>query len=589
MARAASPAERINRSMSRRRHFLAVCALLLALAILGKLVHIQLFQGAALAAQGEALRTVSVEVAAPRGTITDRNGELFATSVDRYNVVVDQVGLADYKYVTEDGDLLTGAIAAAKRLSPILQIDEPILAAQLAGERRFVYLLKNITPEQWREIADLRVSGISGERTSQRTYPAGTTAGSLVGWVGADGTPLGGLELALDERLSGTPGLRVYERGLRGQQIPAADASQVEPVPGEDVTLTIDRDLQWKAQQLADDVMRQTGASRVSIVIQDVESFELLALADSGAMDPQDPTGVPQARRASQSVTEIFEPGSTTKVITMATAIELGLTTPDEQFVVKDTIKMPNNESFRDALPHPAQQLTTAGIVATSSNTGTITIGQRIPVQTYHDFLVKFGIGQSANLGLPGETRGLLIDDPNRWDGRTRYAVLFGQGLAVNAVQNVSVFSTIANGGVRLPVTLVRSDEPLEGVEVVSEDTAQQVLDMLEGAVESDGGTGRQAQVPGYRIAGKTGTAQAADSDGKMTRHVASFVGVVSGEKPEVTIAVTVVDPKTSIYGSTVAAPVFSEMAEFTVQHLGIPPVEDAKPRYATSWGDEAG
>lgn len=587
MASATARLDRLNRSFSRRRKVLAGFVLLLALAILGKLIHVQIFEGAALAAQGEALRTVSVEVEAPRGTITDRNGEVLATSVDRYNVYVDQVALAEYKYVNEDGDTVYGAIPAAKRLAPVMQMDEPVLAARLAGDRRFVYLLKNITPEQWREIDDLRIPGIGGERTSQRMYPAGTTGGSLVGWVGDDGTALGGLELALDERLSGTPGQRVYERGLRGQQIPSADASQVEPIPGEDVELTIDRDLQWKAQQIADDVMRTTGASRVSIVVQDVETFELLALADSGAMDPQDPTGVPQDRRASRSVTEVFEPGSTSKVITMAAAIELGLTTPEEQFVVKDTIVTPNNEGFRDALPHPPQQLTTAGIVATSSNTGTITIGSRIPSQSLHDYLVKFGLGQSASLGLPGETRGLLAESAKQWDGRTKYAVMFGQGVAVNSVQNIGVFSTIANGGVRLPSTLVRSDEPVEGIEVVSEDTAQQVMAMLESVVEGEGGTGSRARVPGYRVAGKTGTAQAADADGKMTRHFASFAGIVSGDEPEVAITVTIADPKTSIYGSVVAAPVFSEMAQFTMQHLGIPPVEEGELRYATTWGED--
>lgn len=578
----------LARSLRRRHHVMIAFVIFGVLAIVAKLIYIQVLAGPALAAEGEALRTTTVTVEAPRGDIVDRNGQILATSADAYNVVVDQVNVRKFTFIDDQGTEHSGAIAAAKVLAPMLEVDAPVLAARLAGERRFVYLAKGLTPAQWQEISELDVSGVFGEKTSTRLYPAGTTAGSIIGWVGAEGKGLGGLELMYDEYLSGTPGQRVYEQGRRGQQIPMAGASNIDPIPGNTLTLTLDRDLQWKAQELIDESVRSTGAKRGSIVIQDTTTFEILAMADSGAMDPNDPTAVPNPQRASRSVTEVFEPGSTAKVITMAAALELGLVQPLEKFEVDYTLKTSNGQVFRDSSPHGKLQLTAAGIFAKSSNTGTIMIGERIPTQVRHDYLKKFGLGESAELGIPGETRGLLIEDAAKWDGRTKYAVLFGQGLAVNAVQNVSVFSTIANGGLRLDSSIVK---PLEGQpvpsnpgqQVVSEKTAQTVMQMLEGAV-TEGGTGTRAQIPGYRIAGKTGTAQAADEQGQMTRHVASFAGVAPADNPQIAVVVTLIDPKTSIYGGTVAAPVFQEITGFALQHLGIKPSQGTPQALAVVW-----
>ena len=321
-----------------------------------------------------------------------------------------------------------------------------------------------------------------------------------------------------------------------------------------------------------------------------VKTGEVLAMAESRTVDPNDPGADDTLWGGSSAVSDVFEPGSTAKIITMAAAIETGITDPLEQYTVPYNYTTANGQTFKDSHEHAGMQLTTTGILAESSNTGTVMIGQDLPEQVRHDYLSKFGFGQKTGIELPAEQAGRLWD-ADKWDGRTKYAVLFGQGLSVTALQATDVFATIANGGVRVTPHLVKGwTEPdgtytpaqaAETTQVVSPETAQTVLTMMESAV--DEGTGSAAAIPGYRVAGKTGTAQAWAADGTQGI-TASFIGVAPADNPEIAVSVVLHNPRTSEWGGTVAAPVFSDVAGYALTELGIAPSGTQPQLFPTMW-----
>lgn len=547
---------------------LLTVVLLVLVVYSARLIQVQGIEGAALATEALDARLHTIAIPGDRGEILDANGVVLATSVERYNIVANQVQVAQWKGSTDS------VSQAAALLSPLVGVPAPELGARMLGERLFVYLAKGVAPDVYREVMALGISGISGERTTERVYPAGTTAGNIIGFVGAEGYGQAGFEQTFDEALAGEAGSETYEQGARGQRIPSGADDLVPAVPGQDLTLTIDRDLSFMAQEALDEQVLATGAEWGVVEIVDVRTGEILALADSRTVDPNDP-GSPTASRAAASV---YEPGSTAKVIAMAAILETGLATPTSQYVVPYTYAVPNGQSFKDSHEHPDLQLTLNGILAESSNTGTVMVGSQLPTQVRHDYLTKFGFGTTTGVGLPGESAGLL-NDADDWDGRTEYAVLFGQGVAVTTLQATQVFATLANGGLRVQPHLVAGVTGADGVfhateladpqRVVSEETADTLVQMLESAVAE--GTGGNAAVPGYRIAGKTGTSQAFEGGG-VIKNVASFIGIAPADDPRLVVNVALYDPKTSIYGGVVAAPVFSEVTGYALQYLGIPP-----------------
>ncbi|MHA7134925.1 peptidoglycan D,D-transpeptidase FtsI family protein [Oerskovia turbata] len=599
-----------GRPESRQRWVMAV-ALLVLLVFTARLVYVQVVIGPSLAEAAENTRMQSHVTMAHRGDITDAEGVVLATSIDRYTVSADQKTIPDFVPTsrhTIDGKKVegTGAVALARLLAPILDRPAPELAAQLSGTNgrvnRNVILKKGVVPEVQRQIAALGVSAyIRTELTTERTYPAGTTAGNIVGYVGAktsedgkteDVVGLGGIEATYDDLLTGTPGSESFQRagGAAGVRIPGSTQERVAAVPGDAVALSIVRDVAWKAQDSIDKAVLETGADYGIAVVQDVRTQEILALADSGAADPNDRSSA-RVAEGSRAVKDVFAPGSTGKVITMAAVIEEGLATPTSQYEVDYTYTTPNGETFRDSHHHDLERMTLAGILAQSSNTGTVMVGQHLPKQTREDYLRAFGFGSKTGLGLPGESAGILAP-AEKWDGRTEYAVLFGQGLAVNAVQATSVFSTIANGGVRVAPTLLKGTTGPDGVfvpaperestQVVSESTADQVLHMMEAVVED--GSGSAAAIDGYRVAGKTGTAEEVGANGQLTDIMASFIGVAPADDPQYTVAVFLKNPRTNIFGGMVAAPVFKDVMGFTLQHMNVPPSSRVDEPYPTTW-----
>jgi cell division protein FtsI (penicillin-binding protein 3) len=573
-----------------RRQAALVAVLTVLLVFSGRLVYVQAFQGPELAEQAKDDRTRTSAIRAPRGDILDADGEVLATSVERFNIGVNQRLVKNYVVTNEEKEVVgRGAAAAAEALAPLLGRDKAELGAQLVGDSTFVYLAKGLTPEQWREIDALRIPGIEPEETTERIYPNGTTAGNVLGFVGADGQGLAGLELTYDDALTGTDGSLTVEIGGTGQVIPTGHREEVPAAPGRTVHTTIDRDLQYFAQRSIDEAVATHGGAWGAVVVEEIGTGRILALADSGTVDPNDFQSWDAQDRGSRAVQSPYEPGSTGKLPTFAIALEQGLVTPDTVFTVPDTLTMPNGQTFRDNSPHATETLTTTGVLQMSSNTGTVQIGDLVDDRARFELLRAFGFGERTGIELPGESAG-VVRDPDTWDRRTRYTTMFGQGMSVTLLQNTSMVATLGNDGVRMDPHVVDGTtdgdgvfaptEVADGEEVVSPATAETMLAMME-TVVADGGTGPQGAVPGYRVAAKTGTAEILDAAGGLSNRLGSFVGVAPAEDPRVAVGVVVYRGAGTSYGGTVAAPTFREVTAFALREMGVAPSTEPPPTLA--------
>ncbi len=581
----------------RRQGILTVLVLALLAVFSLRLIQIQAIDAQDLAEQALAKRLVTSEIEVPRADILDRDGAVLATSADRYHISVNQVELADWQRTSNGHVVASGPADAATILAPILGADEATLEATLTGDSTHVYVAKNVSPDTWGLIHDEGITGIDAEPTSERIYPNGDVAGNVVGFVGgssdASGTVgLAGLEYEFEDELLGTSGSLTYERGGGGVVIPTGVRAETPAVPGLDVVTTIDRDLQWQVQERIDTAVADTGSEWGVVIVMDVHTGEIYVLADSSTVDPNHPGRSAAEDRGSRAVSAVFEPGSTGKIITMAALLEEGLATPTDQYFAPYEYTAPSGQTFHDSHEHATQRLTLTGILSTSSNTGTVQAGSPLTLQQRYDYLAAFGLGKPTGVGLPGESAGIL-HDVSDWDKRTQDVILFGQGVSVTALQTAQVYATIANGGVLVHPTVVKGFSDANGTlipitstgepqRVVSEQTASELMRMLESVVDT--GTGRPAQVAGYRIAGKTGTAQAADGEGGMTSVVASFVGIAPADDPRIVVSVILYNPKGDVWGSAVAAPVFSDVTSDALRALGVPPSGATEALYPTTW-----
>ncbi|MGN8246410.1 peptidoglycan D,D-transpeptidase FtsI family protein [Cellulomonas soli] len=552
----------------------------------GRLVWVQGIHGSEVAALAlEARLTPQIESIGTRGQITDTNGTALAVSVERYVVSVNQQVVEDYQGTNGTSD---GAVGVAERLAPLLDMDPATLGAALVGDRKYKVIAKDVLPAVAREIRAEGLPGVGVDKKAERVYPNGDLAGNIIGFVNSNGVGLAGLEQALDGQLQGTAGSSVYERGLRGQPIPGGYNESTDAVPGDSVQLTLNADIQWKAQEAIDAQVAATGADSGAIVVMDTVTGEIYALADSGSLDPNNPGD--STGSVTPSVSDVFEPGSTGKVITMAAALETGLVTPLTPFEVPYQYTS-NGQTFKDSHEHGLLKLTTTGILAESSNTGTLMIGEQLSLAQRYDYLSRFGFGSRTGIELPAESAGLLRDGDewDSWDKRSQLSVLFGQSVSVTALQATSVFATIANNGVRAQPHLVKGWTSADGTytpatvaagtQVVSEQTADTVLSMLESVV--DDGTGGKASIPGYRVAGKTGTAQ---NWTKPVGVTASFIGVAPADSPRIAVSVVLKNPRTSEFGGVVAAPVFSDVTAYALAELGVAPSGSQPTLFPTTW-----
>jgi cell division protein FtsI (penicillin-binding protein 3) len=543
-------------------------------------------------------------VPATRGNILDRGGAVLATSLERYDVTVDQRAVPKYaKYVRDAAGhkkkVELGLAGAVRDLAPVLGMSQPALRAKLAGHKGFVYVQKQVTPQTWRAVKAVQVPGIYAERTSSRFYPGNGLGSSVVGFVGTDpetGTdlvPRAGIEQSWNAALTGRAGSVTYERDPKFRQIAGGEVDRKPAVEGRDVQLTIDRDLQWRAEQLLAAKVKQTKALSGVVVVMRRDG-QILALANAPGFNPNDTRKAKAENMYNRALSEVYEPGSTGKVMTAAAVLEEGVVTPSTPFSVDATVTRAG-KVFHDSHAHPTEHLTFAGVLAKSSNVGTIMAGEKLSPGTMYRYLSGFGIGQPSGLKFPGESRGILAPVQD-WSGSQRYTVLFGQGLSVNALQAAGVYQTIANDGVRVQPQLVSGTRDASGrftaaptpkrVRVVSAQTARSVRTMLEGVVSNEG-TAPEARIDGYRVAGKTGTAQRVDPQcGCYKGYTGSFIGMAPADDPQLVVAVTLQRPRNGYFGGVVAAPVFHDVMTYALQKLQIPPTGTASPKVSITTGD---
>ena len=533
----------------------------------GRLVQLQAVQGKALATKAVDQRLRTQALPAPRGTILDRAGEPLALTVEARNIVADQTKVGDPN-------------ALAAQLGPVIGADPALLAVRLTGTKRFMYVAKGITPQVWDRVAELRLPGISSETTAQRVYPAGDLAANVVGFTNDAGTGSGGIEYAFQDALAGKAGERTFERGPGGHVIPTGANATTAAEPGSTVHLTLDRDIQFVAQQALAAQVEKSRADSGTIVVMDPATGDILALAMVPTFDPNHPATSTDAARGNRALSNVFEPGSTSKLMTLAAVVNEGAATPYSTITVPGSLKR-GGKVFHDHNPHGTERLTLAGVMAESSNIGTILAAERIGGRRLYSYLKKFGVGVPTGLHFPAESAG-FVPAYGDWSATSFPTIAFGQGLSVNAVQSASVFATIANNGVKVQPRLVDQITHPDGsvttpataapVQVVTPQTAQQMRAMLESVVGS-GGTGTAAAIPGYRVGGKTGTAMEYREDCHCYRGVvASFIGMAPVDAPRLVVAVSIFNPRVGHFGGELGGPVFKRVMTYALQTLKIPP-----------------
>lgn len=575
----------MNPSRRRALQFFGVAGFAL---LTGKTAWLQAVDGPALAATAKAERTVTWVNRAARGDIKGRDGSVLASSTISYDIGVNQVTISQYEQTSTDGSASAdgapavvghGAVAAAKQIAPILGVDAQELGAKMVGTSTYAVIAENVDPDTWRRINALDIPGVEPDQRIRRLYPAGKVAGNVVGYTyeGDNRQLIGsaGLELTQNRKLTGTNGKGSVEIGKTGAIIPTGDQTDVPSVAGQTVRTTINPDLQAVAQDALDEVVKVQNADWGTIVVMEPSTGKLLVLADSSSVDPSDPSATDAEDRDARSVQAVFEPGSVGKVVTFATALEEGTMTPTDAWTVPYQWTASNGQTFKDSHEHAVEYLTSAQVLAESSNVGTVQIGEELDDTVRYQYMEKFGFGSLTGIEMPAESAGLLYA-PSKWDDRTRYTTMFGQGYAGTSLQAVQVLATVANKGVRVPPRVIDAwidadgnetpQEAGEGVRVISEDTASTLTEMLIG-VTQEGGTAEEASLDGYLVAGKTGTTEILTESGT----VASFVGFTPARDPAIAVAVIVYKPD-GTYGGTVSAPVFRKVAIAALHQLDIAP-----------------
>jgi cell division protein FtsI (penicillin-binding protein 3) len=546
-----------------------------------QLLRIQAFDASATQAAALQKRAVTHTTPPMRGQIVDTNGVVLADSVERYTLTVDPTVVDEYKKRVDGRVTTVGVAGAVADLGPLLGMSAAELTPLLTKPKtRYVIVKKEINPTVWAKIRALGMPGIAAERQAERVYPNGMSAAQVVGFVRNDQTPGAGVEYMLNSTLAGTPGKTVAETARDGYTIPGSERTVTEVQNGRDVRLTIDADMQWYAQNAIAKQVTAVGAESGTAVVIEVATGKVRAAASYPTFDPNDIAAADKKTLGNFAFNDAFEPGSTGKLMTMAAALQEGVITPTTGVIVPERLPRAGIR-FKDNEAHGVENMTATGVIGKSSNMGTILIGERVKPQVMESYYRKFGVGQKTPIGFPGESAGVLAKASD-WNAQQRYTLLFGQGYAVTAVQAASVFQTIANGGVRIAPSLVEGTvndagtlvptPAATGERVVSQQTATELSRMMEEVTGPDG-TARDARIKGYRVAGKTGTADRYDD--KLKRYngfTASFIGYAPAEKPKYVVAVFIQKPASGMFGGALAGPVFNQVMTYLIERDNTPP-----------------
>ena len=585
--RSAPSAKRIRRRTAwdvgtRRIRWLLGIYLLALLVAVGQLVNIQVVQAPDYADRSVAQRARTVELAATRGRIYDREGDVLATSVHAATVYADPRAYQPGR--TPDGQPVPPAgdpAEVAAVLADVLDRDPAPIEARLRRDAHFVYVARQLDWEVGEAIRDLELPGVGILVEPRRVYPNSGLGAQVVGFTGIDGDGLQGLEMAYDQVLRGRPGTLAFEQAPGGLGIASGLRELIPPEAGTDLVLTLDRDIQHAAERAAAETMEAYSARGASVVVLDVATGEILAMASVPGFDPNRRTDDERDRWRNRAVTDVFEPGSTQKALTIAAAVEMGIVAPWTLVDVPRSLRV-GNKSFTDVIRHEEDALTVEQVLARSSNVGTIAIAQELGEQRLDDHLRAFGYGRQLGVGFPGEATGILMPSEQWWT-TSLPTIAIGQGVAVTLLQLANAYAALANDGVAVQPRVVRGTVGEDGrltpaapgaeERVVSSETAAVVREMLVAAVSGERATGGRAQVTGYSVGGKTGTARKPNEDarGYSDQYVATFVGFAPVEDPQLVVAVMVDEPY-PIFGGVVAAPLFREVMEAALTLRQVPP-----------------
>jgi cell division protein FtsI (penicillin-binding protein 3) len=529
---------------------------------------------------------VEVDLPAERGEILDRNGKPLADSIDGMMVVADPTLTAEH------------APELARFLYKRLDVDYSTTLNRLREDgSRFEYIARRVPSTKATEVvaaaARQGYDGLDTRRDPVRDYPAGDVAANLVGFLGTD-EPLAGLERTFDDLLAGTDGSERYEVG-GGNRLPLGESTVTEPVDGQDLRITIDTDLQWYTHRVLRQTVENARAESGFAVVMDSRTGELLAVADDPTFDANDPTSAEKENLGSRAMQDVYEPGSVEKVLTMSSLLDLGLVTPRTRIVVPPVLNR-EDSPIGDWFDHGTIHLTLTGVLAKSSNIGTVRAADKFGQGQLYSYLREFGLGKKTGIGVRGETQGLLPAG-STWTHQMQDRIAFGQSLSVNGVQMAAAVNTIANDGVRVSPSLIEGSATTDEGEVVGTDhtterrvvsskAARDTARMMERVVDPEVGIAPGAAVPGYRVAGKTGTAQRVGGecgcyDGTFT---VSFAGFAPADDPRFTIYVVVQNPGNGGGGGSVGGPAFARIMSYALTRYAVPPTGTKPSRLPVEW-----
>jgi cell division protein FtsI (penicillin-binding protein 3) len=538
-----------------RSRFVVVLVAAAFLLLLGRAVFVQVVRTDFYQAQGEKRFVHKQALPASRGRILDRNGLVLATSVAMPTALVDT------KTFAADS-------AQRKALAGLLAMPAADLDQRLAGATGTVTLRRHVPEDRWQEVKALKIRGLHEVREYQRRYPEGAAAAHVVGFTDIDDRGQEGIELGFQSQLLGTSGQRTVLRDRLGRVVEDI-GDQADPVHGSDITLSIDSKVQFFAWQRLAEAVREHGARAGSVVVLDVRTGEVLALANVPSFDPAQRRNLSGAQLRNRALTDIFEPGSTMKPFTAALALESGRVTPETPIQTAPGRITITGSTITDAHPHGV--LTVAEVIQKSSNVGTVKMAMQMPAREMWEMYTAIGLGQKPRIDFPGAVTGRLRPYKS-WRPIEQATMSYGYGLSASLFQLARAYTVFARDGELIPVTIQRQDEPAVGQRVISAKTARQVREMLRLAA-GPGGTAPQAQAIGYSVGGKTGTARKQEGRSYTNKYRAWFVGLAPVSDPRIVVAVMVDEPSKGVYyGGVVAAPVFSQVVQQTLRTMNVAP-----------------
>jgi cell division protein FtsI (penicillin-binding protein 3) len=566
---------------TRRTLFVAAFVAFWMLGISARLVYLQISKHDKLVARAHKQQQEAIETNPMRGLVLDRQERELARTIDTTSVFI-----APDEFDKNEGRATEEIGCTAGVLSSVLNLDRRRLGDQILEAResskRFFWIARRIAPNQAQLLEKMDLAGVYTRKEPKRFYPNGSLAANVLGYVGLDGNGLAGIEQVYNQKIIGEPGKLFIEKDSRGR---AYESTEIPGRPGQTVVLTIDQSIQYQAEVALTTAIQESGARAGTAIVLDPHSGEILALANSPTFDPNDVGAATPAARANWALQNIYEPGSTFKIVAFSAAIEKRLAKPEDRIDCQMGSITVAKRVIHDH--HPFGSLTIAEALAKSSNVAAIKLGLRVGDPAMHDYITRFGFGSRTGIELPGETAG-LVRPLNRWLPSSIGSVAIGQEVGVTPLQMVAAFGALANDGLRVAPHLIREIRNASGVvayrptpeerRVVSKETAAALRGMLEGVTLN--GTAKKAQLDGYTAAGKTGTAQKIDSKTRTyskTKFVASFVGFAPVNNPAVVIIVVIDEPRGSYHGGDVAAPVFRQIAEHILPEMGVIPDTDFK------------